>query len=686
MRIPFEWLKDYVDIDASLEAVCSSLTRIGLEIEGVEGTGSDAVLEVNVTPNRPDCLNLFGIARELAAVHGWPLKAPDTAFQFSEQESGVGVEIVDADLCHRYAARLVEGVRVGPSPPWMVRRLEQAGVRPINSVVDITNYVLMELGHPMHAFDRDRISGHKIFVARASAGEKLTTLDGVERKLAGHHLTIRDDSGPIALAGVMGGLNTEVRDSTSAVLLESAWFFPASIRRTSRENALSSESSYRFERGTDIEGLVLALDRATHLLVSLGGGRVVGPRIDAYPKRFSPSGIVVTEDRLRSLLGFDLHLETVRDILQRLSFKVEKRDEKTLSVVPPTFRRDVERDTDLAEEAARIHGYDKIPSRLPGGSPPAPQTGGTRGFVKDVKVLVRTAGFSEVVNFSFMNPEHLDTLGLASDDPRRNVISLLNPLRKEEGVLRTTLIPGLLENVSVNTRRGASGVRLFEVSKVFRKRRENAFPSEKLKLAAVLVPSTVKGIYSCNVSAFFQLKGLLDSLFRNLKTNRPSFEPSLRQPFLMPGQAAEIAVDGHPIGFIGNVTGEVLEALDIDREVTVCEIDLDELYPLLSKGIHFRPLCRYPFMERDISLTVPSDMEAASITKAIDELREPLIVSHRVFDLYSGKGIAPGKKSLAFSIRYLSEERTLTVEEVDRVHERLVSHLKNLLPVEVRGL
>jgi len=686
MRVPVDWLRQYVETPATVDEISRALTMAGLEIEGVEALGGGVVLEVNVTPNRPDCLSVFGVARDLAAIVGLPLKPPVVDITDNNDAAPVTIEIADQGLCHRYTARVIRGVTIGPSPDWLKSRLEAVGIRPINNIVDVTNYVLMELGHPLHAFDLARIRGGKIVVKLADDGEAFTTLDNVERKLSGDMLTIRDAEGPIALAGVMGGRNSEVSTGTRDILLESAWFFPPSIRKTSRVLGLRSESSYRFERGTDIEGLAFALDRAAAMIAELAGGQVAGGKIDDYPSKYEPPSISLAVEKAGRILGVEVPAPEMVSILRRLGMDVEE-NYGALTARPPSFRRDIVRDIDLIEEIARIHGYDKIVSKMPSGVVPMPPVNRGREILRRVGQTLRSAGFSEAVNFSFMNPAHMDFMGFAADDERRNTVLLANPLRAEESALRTTLVPALLSNLAWNLNRGSDGLKLYEISKVFVNIGDNVLPDEHIRIAAVLTPSAAKRLYPVPAQGFYELKGALEAIMRELRIDRigAAFVESTAEPYLEAGRAAEILIGGRRAGFIGEIRREVLAKFDISADSYVFELYADVVIESAPASIKYAKLPKFPPVDRDMALLAPLNMQSQQIIDAATGLSNSIVESIRVFDVYQGKGIPDGRKSIAYSVRYQAMDRTLTDSEVDAAHSALIGHLQKTLGVELRG-
>lgn len=673
MRIPVEWLSEFITYDLSVAELAHALTMAGLEVEAIEPVEGDHVLEVNITPNRGDCLSIIGIAREVAALTGARLKMPEHGV-FEEQDFGLGVSIRDEDLCSRYAGRVIKNISMGESPQWLKKRLEKCGLRAINIVVDITNYVLLELGHPLHAFDLGKLKGG-ISVSRAGKGQCMTTLDGVKRELPEESLLIWDAQNPVAVAGVMGGKDTEVGTGTKDIFLESAWFQPSPIRRTSKSLGLGSESSYRFERGADIEMLETALDRAAYLIKKLAGGEI-GKKTDAYPRKHSSRMVKVAVSRINRLLGADISVSEVEDIFKRLSFKVIKEGD-LFSVTPPSYRLDVEREADLVEEVARIWGYGKIPVSRPRADIASGEPSGALAFSTRLKEAARMAGMHEAINFSFMNPSMLDVLSIPEGDERRDAVRLRNPLRHEESLLRTTLVPSLLENFRHNFFRGVRDISLFELSRVFISK-GGIQPIEPMRLAGLIfADNKAPSLYKEQTPEFYLAKGSVEFMLSELKVPPASFSPS-GEPFLHPGRSARVEIRGETIGFVGAVSPQTLEALGVKvREgVAVFELDCNALMRLAPKTAVFEQLPKYPFVERDIAIVVEDSITSDAIRNLITAYPSEFIEDTWVFDSYKGQGVPEGKKSLAFGIRYRAKDRTLTDDEVEAIHSGLVAHLE----------
>jgi phenylalanyl-tRNA synthetase beta chain len=645
----------------------------------------DTILEVEVTPNRPDCLSIVGVAREVAAVAGGRFRPPDTAVREAAGLTTAAwrITIDDPELCPRYAARLIEGVTIGPSPAWLAQRLRAVGLRPINSVVDVTNYVLWEMGHPLHAFDAARLTDRHVVVRRARPGETLVTLDGQSRALAESMLVIADAAHAVAVAGVMGGANTEVGDATRAVLLESAYFQPGSIRRTARALGLSTEASYRFERGADIEGLRDALDRAARLVAELAGGRVAAGVLDAYPAPRRPVALSLRTERIRRVVGACPPAAVVGDILRSLGFPATERD-GGFDVAVPSFRRDVAIEDDLVEEVARVWGYDRIPSTLPAG--PLVLTRRPPQLVArdTVRRALAAAGCQEAVTLSLIDPAHLRHLGIDPADP--GVVRLQNPLAADRSVLRPTLLMGLLEAVATNVRRQAPDVRVFEIGRVFEGRGSGELPREETRVAIAWTGLRAsRAWYAARARAdVFDVKGAVETIVEALGRGEVRVVPAA-SPYLEDDRGATVLVHGAPVGILGELHPAVQQAFELPAPVFVAELGLDRLLDLPGAVAQHRRLARFPGVQRDLAVVVSTDVPAADVSRAIEAIEVSWLRRASLFDVYEGAQVGPGRKSLAYGLLYQADDRTLTDAEVNRAHAEVVERLRRELGAEVRG-
>ncbi|MGB9710989.1 MAG: phenylalanine--tRNA ligase subunit beta [Thermodesulfovibrio sp.] len=681
MKVLFSWLKEYIEGEIELKRVAESLTMAGLEVGAIEDFQGDAVVDLEITPNRADCLSLIGIAREIKAILGLKLKKPSFKIQKELKETNFKISIANSELCYRYAGRIVKGVKVSSSPEWLKKRLEASGIRSINNVVDVTNYVLLEYGHPLHAFDLDLIEGAQIRVGTprdfGMTEVEITTLDGVKRKLDCHDLLIWDAVKPVAIAGIMGGANTEVTDKTVNVLLESAYFKPERIRKTSKKLGLSTEASYRFERGTDIEALKEALDRAAFLIQQFAGGEIY-EAIDVYPKKIPYKNIAFNTEKICKFIGVNLSEEEILRILELLEIQLEKKDSFYIAKIP-SHRQDISIEEDIAEEVARIYGYDRIPAELPQAFKYVEENyelTKKRKFLDLIRNYMISLGFSEAVNFSFMSADDLDLFEIPQNDRRRKFICLLNPLRQEESVMRTMLFPGLLKNTEKNTARGIENLKLFEIGRVFIAQQSASLPEEPVHLAVITKKEDFKSPFKDDPYDFYALKGLIDGVFRYFKINNVQYIRS-KETFLHPGQSADIFVKDEKIGFIGVLSPRVLSKLDFKTKPYICitELDLDKLFSFVKTEVKYKPFSTYPPVKRDVALILPADFESQKIFELIKSFDSELIEDAFIFDVYQGKGIPEGHKSIAFRIIYRAFDRTLTAEEVDELHTKLVEKI-----------
>ncbi len=647
----------------------------------------DVALEVNVTPNRPDCLSIFGIAREIAALTGVPLRPPDISVSEAGDATAAMTSVsVDAPaLCPRYAARLIANVHVGPSPVWVQRRLLVCGNRPRNNVVDATNYLLLELGHPLHAFDYDILHEGRIVVRVARSGEMCVTLDGIARTLDPDVLVIADAERPVGIAGVMGGQNSEIREASTRILLESAYFQPQNIRRTSKRLGLRTEASYRFERGADFEGLIGALDRCAALIAQLAGGKVAHRRLDVAATRYVAPKIPVRVRRVNTVLGVDLTREAIAQWCSRLQLPTSVRTSTELEVEVPSFRRDLAREIDIIEEVGRLHSYQAIPTSLPQvrleAVPRSSQREATR---RAVEYLVG-CGYTQVIHYSFMAEDDLDRLQLPTDDPLRNLVPLRNPLSKDAGVLRTTLVPSLLRTIALNLHRDLHDLMIFELSRVFR--RQNGLLPQEPQLLALAVTGMLGGKHwgeTARPYDFYDLVGALELISGHLRL--PPFSVMAAPvSYCHPGKSALLTIGDEPIGVVGEVHPTVLAAFDLSQAVTLAEIDFDRLIEQGASPAQYRQLPRFPSVMRDLSIIVDAGVQAGQIMTLIQNFHPELLREVRLFDVYAGRPVPVGRKSLTFALTYRADDRTLTDEEVNSVQARVVQQLRQRFGAQVRG-
>jgi len=684
MKVPFNWLKEYIEGSITLNEVASSLTMSGLEVSAIEEYNDDKVLDIEVTPNRSDCLSIIGIAREIRAIFGLKLKKPTTKIKEELRDDRFAISIANPELCFRYAGRIIRDLKVAPSPKWFKSRLEKAGIRSINNVVDVTNYVLLEYGHPLHAFDLDFIEGQRIRVGTPETisgknKEEIVTLDGIKRTVTTDDLLIWDAVKPIAIAGVMGGANTEVTEKTVNIIIESAYFKPESVRKTSKRLGLKTEASYRFERGTDIEALKEALDRAACLIQEIAGGRIY-EAIDVYPTKIPKIEIPFNTEKICRFVGINLKDEEILRILELLEIDVEKKDNFYIAKAP-THRQDISIEEDIAEEVTRIYGYDKVPSQLPSLFKFVTENhelAKKRQFFSKFRDYMIGLGYSEAVNFSFMSPDDLDLFELPEEDMRRHYISLMNPLKQEESIMRTMLLSNLLRNTERNTARGIETLKLFEIGKIFIADEKTPLPQEPVHLGIITKKEEVKSVFKDDPYDFYALKGLIDGVVRHLKLRNVRYVRS-SESFLHPGQSADIVIQDEKIGFIGVISLKILSKFDFKTKPFICmaELDLDNLFRLAKQEVTYAPFSNYPPIKRDTAIIVSADFDSQIIFDIINSYGSELIEDVFLFDVYQGKGIPEGSKSIAFRVIYRAFDRTLTAEEVETIHSQLINMLIN---------
>ncbi|GAB4280577.1 MAG: phenylalanine--tRNA ligase subunit beta [Coriobacteriia bacterium] len=650
----------------------------------------DVVLDLEITPNRPDCLSVAGVAREVGAVLGreasWPHASPDETGAPAADE--VEVVIEDPVLCPRYTARVIRGVEVGPSPEWLQERIISAGARPINNIVDATNYVMFEMGQPLHAFDMDtlaRAEGKvRVIVRAANDGETLKTLDGQVRRLGADDVVIADVEGPIALAGVMGGEATEVSDATVNVLLESASFDPAHISRTSRSLSLLSEASVRFERGVDPEGCAAAADRAAALIAEIAGGEVAPGVVDEYPVKAQPRRLELRVERMNRFLGTSLKAEETADILRRLGLSVSG-DSDVLLVEVPTFRPDLEREVDLYEEVVRLFGMQEVPSTLPAG--PSRVGGLTRAqkLRQRVGEAARAAGLNEVTTYAFFDPADLERLRFEMPEGSR-LARIINPMSEEQSALRPTIASNLIRAVSYNQRRGVPDVHLYEIGTVFEAREGAKQPVEREVLAGVLAGSWHRPTWNDPAEPldFFDGKGVVATVMEELHVPHWRVERAALA-WLHPGRSAEVVVNGKRIGWLGEALPDVLDAFEAKGPVTLFELEMAPLLEAARDVVEYKPVPRFPSVNLDVALVVPSDVPAEQILVTMRKEGGPLLEDVRLFDVYEGEGVPDGMRSLAFSLTYRAPDRTLTDDEVSRVHDKVVMRTCKRFKANVRA-
>lgn len=648
----------------------------------------DTHFEIGLTPNRADCLSVIGVAREIAAKLGKKIVYPEISLKEGSIKVGdvIGVRVEDEQICPRYAARHIAGCKIAPSPEWLVKKLTAVGVRSINNIVDVTNLIMMELGQPLHAFDSDLLSGRRIVVRRAVDGESFTTLDGQQRELICKDLVICDAERPVALAGIMGGLNSEISDLTVNVLLESAWFKPSAIRATSKRLGLHTESSHRFERGVDIGAVTCALDRAAALIAELSGGTVAEGALDVYPVRLQQNPITVRTDRANALIGIKLEKNEIINILRRLEFSVIELPDGDLQVVPPTYRIDIEREIDVVEEIARLNGYDNIPSTMPLAQVVSDRPTQQQSLERIARNALVSQGMNEIINFSFTSDDLANKLLLADGDPRSSFIKLANPLVSEHAVMRTSLLPGLLETVARNMNFRSLDLSLFEMRRVYFPKEEGVMPHEPLHIAGALTGSRTALSWNQPVTPvdFYDVKGIVENVLESLKVTGVKWAADSPEPYYHPGKSCSIMVGRVKVGSLGELHPSVQEAFGLEKEVYCFELDFEKLTKVSNQRTTISVPSRFPDITRDVALLVADEISADAILDCIRSTKAPEIEQIDIFDVYRGTGIPEGFKSIAIRIRYRSYDRTLTDEEIGRIHGKVIDKLVNKLKVSIR--
>ncbi len=641
----------------------------------------DWAFDISITPNRPDCVCVMGIAREIAAITGQKLKRPEIKIAEGstpiEKETKVTIE--DPEGCPRYAAGMVKDVELEPSPFWLRYRLHVSGVRGINNVVDVTNYVMLEMGQPLHAFDYDRLRENRIVVRRAEDGEIFSTLDGQTHTLNREILMICDGERSVAVAGIMGGLNSEIFAGSRNVLVESAYFDPVTIRRGSKRLGLSTEASYRFERGIDIGGVTTALRRSLILISQLAGGEVMKGYIDNYPRPFSPPVIDLRIDKTNAFLGTSLSPVSMIGYLKALEMEVEEVDPNRVRVIPPTFRVDITREVDLMEEVARLEGFDKIPVTTPP-IRPSEEEDLPQLVLRDMTSEIMVGlGFTEIITYSFISPDSADLLGVGKDSPLRSFVKLLNPLSVDQSVMRTSLVPGLLEAIKTNILRGEKDLKLFEWGKVFIRSENDELPREAPFLGAMMTGLLdQKAWYREERHVdFYDMKGVAEVFLKSLGIGGFQFKRGELPSYYYPEVSCQIQISDAVIGHLGQVLAEVMKRYDLEGVVAyLLELDLKSLLEKMPRREVFEPFARFPAVLRDMSLIVKREVESAKIMEVIEREGGELIESVNLYDFFEGGKIDPSEKALAFRICYRSKEGTLDGKEINLLHDRIVNKIR----------
>lgn len=644
-------------------------TKVGAD--AIEELGlHDTVFEYEITSNRVDCYSVLGIAREAAATFKVPFVAPkvEVTDNGEKVEDYISVEVEDTDLCSRYCARVCKNIKIGPSPKWMQRRLAASGIRPINNLVDITNYVMEEYGQPMHAFDLDLVEGNKIIVRRAKEGDEFQTLDGQVRKLDSEMLMICDAKKQIGIAGIMGGENSKITDEVKTVLFEAATFKGSNIRKSARRLGLRTEASGIFEKGLDPYNAQAAIDRACALIQELGCGEVVGGMVDVCEPLKEDNRIKFDVDRINGLLGTDVSKEEMLEIFGRLELKV---DETTNEIVVPSFRQDLEGIADIAEEVARFYGYDKIPSTLPSGEATTGKMPFKIRIEQKARDIAEYCGFSQGMCYSFESPKVFDKLLLDKDDPARKAIVISNPLGEDFSIMRTVPLNGMLTSLATNFNRRNKDVRLYEMGNIYLPKQLplEELPEERMQFTL--------GMYGNG--DFFTMKGVVEEFLESIgMVKKVTYDPNAGKNFLHPGRQAKMIYDGIVIGYLGEVHPEVCDNYDMKTKVYVAVLDMPNVEPFATFDRKYEGIAKYPAVSRDISMVVPKNILVGQIEAILEQRGGKILESYELFDIYEGSQIKEGFKSVAYNITFRAKDRTLEENDINGAMKKILNGLEGL--------
>src|SRR5579872_2504219 len=687
MKLSPNWIRDYVDLPVVDQRLAEDLTNVGISVEGISWNGADTVFEMEIGTNRPDAMNHYGVAREAAAIYDRPLKQLSPKLPHANDGLPFPITVEEPALCPRFSARVIHRTYIKPSPSKIARRLQLLDQRPISNAVDATNYVLWEIGKPTHVFDMDLLEGGQIIVRKARAGEMLKTLDGVERKLTTEDLVVCDAKKPVGLAGVMGGYDTMITEKTRNIVIESAWWDPGIVRKMSRRHAIHTDASHRFERGADFESTVLSCDLVADMILSSGGGELVGDVVDVVSKKMDQAPVLLHVSEVRRILGGNLDAGQIFRLLKRLGFTLipEGQDEAQFRVHIPSWRLDVEREIDVIEEVARLHGYDKFQNTLPAYSgavlelPHAPMDA-------TLRERALALGYSEALSLTFIS--HADAEKFSSGSAGEGVLELENPLSEEASVMRTSLVPGMLDMLAWNLNRGQAEARLFEVASVYELSRGERVEPKRLCLGATSdavrgsLPAGAaldvsKGEQAAAAETFRGFKGDVENLLAAFGCGYASYD-SKATDYFHPGRSARAKMDAVVVAQFGQIHPEIAAARKLRQEVFVAEFDLEELYRLGLRTVKFIPLGKYPAVERDFSFVFPDDVPFIDMKKSAHELGIRELRDFQPVEIFRGGSIATGKYSVLLRVRFQSAERTLREDEVAHWSGTIVAALTEL--------
>lgn len=648
--------------------------------DAVEALGlRDTVFEYEITSNRVDCYSVLGIAREAAATFGKPFVAPKVEVKANSEkvEDYISVEVEDKELCPRYCARVCTNIKIAPSPKWMQRRLASAGIRPINNLVDITNYVMEEYGQPMHAFDLDTVAGHKIIVRRAKDGEVFQTLDGQMRNLDSDMLMICDAEKEIGIAGIMGGENSKITDDVKTVLFEAATFNGANIRKSAKRLGLRTDASGIFEKGLDPRNAQAAIDRACQLIQELGCGEVVEGTVDVCVPLEELRKVTFDDKRINALLGTDISVKEMEEIFARLELRLETESDGMKTLIIPSFRQDIEGIADIAEEVARFYGYDKIPMTLPGSGSTTGKLPFSLRIEQKARDIAEYCGFSQGMCYSFESPKVFDKLLIGEDDILRKAITIANPLGEDFSIMRTISLNGMLTSLSTNYNRRNKDVRLYELGNIYLPKELplTELPDERMQFTL--------GMYG--EGDFFVMKGVVEEFFDGIgMKKKPSYDPNAGKSFLHPGRQANICYEGKVVGYLGEVHPEVCDHYALKTKAYIAVLDMPEVIPFATFDRKYVSLAKYPAVSRDISMVVPKNIMVGEIETMIVQRGGKILEDCRLFDIYEGSQIKEGYKSVAYSITFRAKDRTLEDSDVNSVMKKILNGLESM-GIELRS-
>jgi phenylalanyl-tRNA synthetase beta chain len=676
MLFNIDWLKDYVDFDMTPQQLADMLTLIGHEVEEIHQNGDFSVLEVNISPNRSDCMSYIGLAREIAAAVNGELKLPDTGYSAIQEKSGDNLKIVieTPQKIHRFAGKVIKNVKIGSSPEWMKKRLESVGLRPVSDMVDITNYVLLETGHPMHAYDMKLLAGSKLGAREAKSGEKMTTLDGNERILQSGDIVITDAGKIVGLGGVMGGANTEISEKTTEIALEAAWFDPIQIRKTSKRLAISTDASFRFERTADIEGPIFAIDRCCALISEIMKADILSETIDEYPKNHEERQISFRPERARKLIAVDFTDEILVNIFEKLHFKIQGSFQYRWKIQVPSYRNDIQKEVDLIEEAARLFGYDKVPANLPPFRNGADALTIAQKLEKRISTALVRSGLNQVINYSFVDLWENELF----ETGEKHSVKILNPIAEDMGYLRASIIPRLLSTAALNINYSVQDVALFEIGNVFIKQNGDGEIRERKKLGIVLGGRDYPLHWQRKRTdiSFYHLKGIIESLPYIVRLPEIKFVRG-KHSFLDSEQNAEIIIGDRIAGSFGRTSASVLDKYNIKLPVFVAEIDLDTLVSIDKPVFDFSTISRFQSVERDIAIIIDENISSFDLLSCIKNLKLDVLKKTTLFDVYLGGRVPQGKKSVALNLVFLSNSGSFTSEEINSLEEQALKALEN---------